>query len=106
MASITISNDRPFFALPIAERTLREEEKRPSASIAQGVRASDVCILLITRTRPTRLIERDRFNKDTWLVPESARPTSDLYSLRCGAFKTAFVRKQILLRSQSTRESR
>jgi hypothetical protein len=41
-----------FFALSIAERILREDEKRPSASIAQGVRTRDVCILPITRTRP------------------------------------------------------
>jgi hypothetical protein len=32
-----------FFALSIAERILLQDGKRPSASIAQGVRAGDVC---------------------------------------------------------------
>jgi hypothetical protein len=41
--------------LSIAERILREDEKRPSASIAQRVRTGDVCILLIARTLPTIL---------------------------------------------------
>jgi hypothetical protein len=36
-----------FFASSIAERILREDEKRPSASIAQGVRTGDVCIHLM-----------------------------------------------------------
>ena len=46
-----------FFALSIAERILREDEKRPSASIAQaqGVRTGDVCVLPITRARHTIL---------------------------------------------------
>lgn len=44
-----------FFALSIAERILREGEKRPSASMVQGVRTGDVCILLMTRTPPQSL---------------------------------------------------
>jgi hypothetical protein len=41
-----------FFALSIAERIRRQDEKRPLASIAQGVRAGHACGLLITRTLP------------------------------------------------------
>lgn len=51
-----------FFALSIAERILRQDEKRPSASVAQGARAGHVCALLITRThhRPARASMRPR----------------------------------------------
>ena len=46
-----------FFALSIAERILRQDEKRPSAPIAQGVRAGHVCALLITyKPGPLRLM--------------------------------------------------
>jgi len=42
-----------FFASSIAERVLHQDEKRLSAPIARCVRTGDVCIHLITRTRPT-----------------------------------------------------
>ena len=49
-----------FFASSIAERILRQHGKRPSALIAQGVRAGHVCALLITHDpSPLRLMEGD-----------------------------------------------
>jgi hypothetical protein len=41
-----------FFALSIAERILRQGEKRPSAPIAQGIRARHVCNLSSAHARP------------------------------------------------------
>lgn len=70
-----------FFALSIAERIPREDEKkRPSASIAQGVRTGDVCILLITRTRPqslARLFAR-HFNEAEARAPRMQPPYKPL----------------------------
>jgi hypothetical protein len=57
--------------------------KRPSASIAQGARTGDVCILLITRTRPTILgpllvrpfNEAEARASDAFLLTVKARPS-------------------------------